>query len=448
MRRAFSRRSLLKTCCTGAAFGLASGLGRWSALAQTAPDYKALVAIFLFGGNDSNNLIVPNDDAGYAAYGRARSILALPRNTLLPIQPRSGGPAYGLHPSLPKVQALFGAQKAALVANVGTLVQPLTRDQAMSDGAPLPQNLLSHEDQQLQWQTAQLGGIQESGWGGLVADRLRPLSPDAKFPPIVTLAGANLFCEGAEARAAAVASDGTTPIAGIDPNDGSPLAAAMQELLAEDTGQELLRLASGRTQTAFADAKTLAAALAGSPGVITQFPATDVGQQLLQIARVIQVRQALGLNRQVFFASIDGFDTHSDQLNSQGPLFGQLDDALDAFWRATVELGVASQVTAFTLSDFNRTLQANSNAGSDHAWGGHHLVVGGAVRGGDLYGRFPTLVLSGPDDASDEGRFIPGTALDQYAATLARWFGIADADLAAIFPNLRNFTAPTLPFFA
>jgi uncharacterized protein (DUF1501 family) len=160
------------------------------------------------------------------------------------------------------------------------------------------------------------------------------------------------------------------------------------------------------------------------------------------------VRQALGLSRQVFFASIDGFDTHSDQVNSQGPLFAQLDDALDAFSRATAELGVASQVTAFTLSDFNRTLQANSSAGSDHAWGGHHLVVGGAVRGGDLYGRFPTLVLSGPDDASDEGRFIPATALDQYAATLARWFGIADADLAAIFPNLRNFAAPTLPFLA
>lgn len=446
MRR-FSRRSILKTCCTGAAFGLASGLGRWSALAQTAPDYKALVAIFLFGGNDANNLLVPNDDPGYAAYARARSILALPRNALLPIQPRSGGRAYGLHPSLPKLQALFTAQKAALVANVGTLVQPLTRDQALSDGAPLPPNLLSHEDQQLQWQSAQLVRTQEAGWGGQVADRLQPLSPDARFPPIVTLAGANLFCEGQEARAAALASDGTTPIAGIDPNDGSPLASAMQELLAEDTGQELLRLASGRTQTAFTDAKTLASALAGTPPPAAQFPATDLGQQLLQIARVMQVRQSLGLRRQVFFAAMDGFDTHGDQLATQGTLFGQLDDALDAFWRAMVELGLASQVTAFTLSDFSRTLQANSNAGSDHAWGSHHLVLGGAVRGGDLYGTFPTLELSGPDDASDEGRFIPTTALDQYAATLARWFGVSDADLAAVFPNLRNFAAPTLPFF-
>jgi uncharacterized protein (DUF1501 family) len=446
--RGFSRRGFLKTCCTGAAFGLASGLGRWSALAQTAPDYKALVAIFLFGGNDANNMIVPNDDAGYASYSRARSMLALPRNTLLPIQPRSGGRAYGLHPSFPKLQALFSAQKAALIANVGTLVQPLTRNQALSDGAPVPSNLLSHEDQQLQWQTAQLGGGHETGWGGQVADRLRSLSPDAKFPPIVTLAGANLFCEGQEARAAAVSSDGTTPIAGIDPNDGSPLATAMQELLAEDNGQELLRLSSGRTQTAFTDAKTLAGALAGTPLPTTLFPATDLGQQLLQIARVIQVRQALGLRRQVFFAAIDGFDTHGDQLASQGPLFGALDDALDAFWRATVELGVGSQVTTFTLSDFSRTLQANSSAGSDHAWGSHHMVLGGAVRGGDLYGKFPVLELSGPDDASDEGRFIPTTALDQYAATLARWFGVSDVELGRIFPNLRNFAAPTLPMFA
>jgi uncharacterized protein (DUF1501 family) len=439
----FSRRSILKTCCSGLAFGLASGLGRWSALAQTAPDYKALVAVFLFGGSDSNNMLVPNDDAGYAEYARARSMLALPRNTLLPIQPRRGGRAYGLHPALPRLQALFAARKAALVANVGTLVQPLTRDQALRDGAPLPLNLLSHEDQQLQMQAAQ----PEAGWGGLVADRLRSLSPNAKFPPLVTLAGANLFCEGQEARTAAVASDGSTAIAGIDPNDGSPLAAALQQLLAEDTGQELQRLASGRTQTAFTDARSLATALAGTPPPATPFPATDLGQQLRQIARVIQVREALGLRRQVFFAALDGFDTHSDQLASQAPLFGQLDDALDAFSRATGELGVGSQVTTFTLSDFNRTLQANSSAGSDHAWGGHHLVLGDAVRGGDLYGTFPTLQLSGPDDASDEGRFIPTTALDQYAATLARWFGVPEADLAGIFPNLRRFGPSTLPMF-
>ncbi len=278
-----------------------------------------------------------------------------------------------------------------------------------------------------------------------MAGRLQQLSPLAKFPPAVTLAGASPFCDAPEIRSAAVSSDGTTPITGIDPNDGSPLAAAMKDLLAADTAQELVRLASQRTATAFGDAKILAEALAAAPPLATQFPATDLGQQLLQIARVTQVRQILGLNRQVFFASIDGFDTHGDQLATQGPLFAALDDALDAFVTATVELGIANQVTTFTLSDFGRTLQANSSGGSDHAWGSHHLVLGGAVRGGDLYGAFPALVLSGPDDASDEGRFIPTTALDQYGASLARWFGVADADLAGIFPNLRNFSTPILP---
>jgi uncharacterized protein (DUF1501 family) len=304
--------------------------------------------------------------------------------------------------------------------------------------------LLSHEDQQIQWQTAQLGTVQDSGWGGMVAGRLRSLSPGAKYPPVVTLAGTSPFCDAPETRSAAIATDGSTPIAGIDPNDGSPLAAAMKDLLAADTGQDLVRLASDRTAAAFGDAKILADALAALPPLTTQFPATDLGQQLLQIARVIQARQALGLNRQVFFASLDGFDTHGDQLATQGPLFAALDDALDAFVAATAELGVANQVTSFTLSDFGRTLQSNSSGGTDHAWGSHHLVLGGAVRGGDLYGVFPTLEVNGPDDASDEGRFIPTTALDQYGATFARWFGVADADLAGIFPNLRNFSTPTL----
>jgi uncharacterized protein (DUF1501 family) len=315
-----NRRRFLKACCGGAAFGLASGLGRLPAFAQSAPDYKALVAIFLFGGNDGNNLIVPNDDAGYASYARARSGLALPRASLLPIQPRTGSRAYGLHPSMPKLRAQFAAQRAALVANVGTLVQPLTRDQAVNGSAPMPANLLSHEDQQIQWQTAQLGMAQDTGWGGMMAERLRRLSPTAKFPPVVTLAGASPFCDAVETRSAAISSDGSSTFAGIDPNDGSPLAAAMRDMLAADTGQELVRLSSDRTATAFSDAKILADALATAPPLATPFPATDLGQQLLQIARVIQVRQALGLNRQVFFASLDGFDTHGDQLATQGPL--------------------------------------------------------------------------------------------------------------------------------
>ncbi len=442
-----SRRDFLKALGGGLTFGLASSLGRFEALAQGAPgpsDYKALVAVFLFGGNDGNNLLVPNDDAGYASYARARPAIALPRGALLPIQPASGGRAFGLHPSMPGLQSLFAARHAALVANVGTLVRPLTRAQSQADGAPLPFNLLSHEDQQLQWQTAQLLRSPESGWGALAAERLQALSPQARFPPVVTVAGANIFCESPEVRSAAVSADGSSAIAGIDPNDGSPLALAMQQLLSLDNDLELVRAASATTRTAYTDAKVLAAAQASATPLATPFPDSDLGRQLQQVARVIQVREALGLRRQVFFVALDGFDTHSDQLAQQRILFATLDGALDAFYRATTELGVEGQVTSFTLSDFGRTFAANANGGTDHAWGNHHLMVGGAVRGGELYGTFPTLEVGGPDDGSDEGRWIPTTALDQYGATLASWFGVKSADLPGLFPNLSQFGG-TLP---
>jgi len=445
-----TRRNLLRFGSGALAYSFARNLGGFglaNAYAQAAaPDYKALVAIFLFGGNDGNNTLVPIDNTGYSAYARARSLLALPRASLLPIQPGNIAQPYGLHPALPKMQSLFNARKAALVANVGTLLRPLTRAQAQADGAPLPFNLLSHIDQQTQWQTAQLSQPVDTGWGGLIAERLQTLSPTASYPPAVTLAGASAFCEGERIHAASVGTDGASALDGVNPSDGSPLSTALQQLLAFDSGLTLIQAASGRTSTALAEARTLGQAFVGAPALTTAFPASELGLQLQQVARIIQARGRLGLQRQVFFAALDGFDTHSRQLPDQAALLGQVDAALDAFYRATQELGVDTQVTAFTLSDFGRTLQANSSAGSDHAWGNHHLVVGGAVQGGNLYGTYPTLLPAGPDDASDEGRWIPTTALDQYGATLARWFGVGDAALPAVFPNLMAFTSRTLPF--
>jgi uncharacterized protein (DUF1501 family) len=221
---------------------------------------------------------------------------------------------------------------------------------------------------------------------------------------------------------------------------------ALQNLLTFDTGLSLIQSASKVTSNALNDSKTLAVALASNKALMTAFPTSSLGGQLKQVAQIIQARSALGLARQIFFVSIGGFDTHSDQLPAQLSLFKDLSQSMNAFYNATVEMGVDSNVTSFTLSDFARTLQPDSTAGTDHAWGSHHMIMGGAAKGGDFYGTFPTLALGGPDDATNQGRWIPTTSLDQYGATLAQWFGVPATDLPSIFPNLANFTSPILKF--
>jgi uncharacterized protein (DUF1501 family) len=447
-----NRRDLLRLGCCGMAVGLAANFSRFgvvNAFAQAQGDYKALVCIFLFGGNDGNNLIVPMDSAGYASYQSTRGPVALAQGSLLPIQPQGASIPYGLHPKLTEVQTLFNQGKAAVLANVGTLITPVTRTQVRSGSAPVPDNLLSHSDQQAQWQTAFLTGDSEVGWGGKVADRVKALNASGLYPASVSLDGVNVFCDGVNTRSAIVSPGNLTSLDGYDPNSVADTARynAMQQMLSFDNGVSLVQAANGTVQSAFNDTKTLSGALAGAPALATKFPTTDLGQQLLQVANIIHVRQALGLSRQVFFVTQGGFDTHSDQINSQNSLLQTLSQAMSAFYQATVEMGVDQQVTQFTVSDFGRTYQPNSNVGTDHAWGSHQLILGGAVKGNTMYGTFPTLALGGPDDAASEGRWIPSTALDQYGATLASWFGVADTDLTTVFPNLANFSQSKLAIF-
>jgi uncharacterized protein (DUF1501 family) len=435
-------------CCSAAGASLVSGLsklGLVSALAQGTTDYKALVCIFMFGGNDSNNMLVPTDSR-YTQYLQARSVLALPQSQLLPLQ-MGGQSIYGLHPNMPEMQGYFNSQKSlAIVANVGTLVQPTTQAtyRAFKN---LPENLFSHSDQQDQWQSAQLAGTPVSGWAGKVADNVQTFNAAAQFPPILSISGSPVFCTGITTRPFSM-DPGQPP--GLDGFDASAASqarfAATQQLLTFDSGLSMVQAANLVTGQAVKFAQVLSDALKSINPLQTKFPGTDLGQQLQQVAQVIAAQSALGVKRQIFFCAVGGFDTHANQLPQQVQLLSTVSQGMSAFYQATQELGVANQVTTFTLSEFGRTLEPGSSGGSDHAWGGHQLILGGAVKGNAVYGTFPTLALGGPDDADQNGRWIPTTALDQYAATLATWFGVSTANLPSIFPNLVNFSTGNLGF--
>ncbi len=444
-----TRRDMLRlACCSAAGASLVGGLsklGLVGALAQGTTNYQALVCIFLFGGNDANNMVVPIDSR-YAQYQQARSVLALPQSQLLPLQ-QNGQAIYGLHPSMPELQGYFNSQKSlAVVANVGTLVQPTTQA-TYKTYKNLPQNLYSHSDQQDQWQSAQLAGVPVAGWAGKVADNVQTFNAAAQFPPVLSISGNPVFCTGISSRPFAMNPGQPPGLQGFDSTAAAQARyTATQQLLTFDSGLSMVQAANAVTGQAVKFAQVLSDALQSVTPLQTQFPNNYLGQQLQQVAQVIAARSALGVQRQIFFCSYGGFDTHADQLPQQVQLLKYVSQGMSAFYQATQELGVANQVTTFTLSEFSRTLEPGSNQGSDHAWGSHQLVLGGAVQGNALYGTFPTLALGGPDDADQNGRWIPTTALDQYAATLATWFGVSATNLPSIFPNLANFPTSNLGF--
>ena len=456
-----TRRDILRqSCCMAAAVGTAASFSRFGlihALAQApAPaPYQALVCIFLFGGNDANNMLVPNDTAGYANYlnyrvAQSSGGLALTQGSLVPITSKTqqnGQTAFGLHPNLPEVASLFSGGQLALLANVGPLTQPVTRAQYLANSLPVPANLFSHADQQQQWQSLELDGFYKTGWAGRMADNLGGLNTGSTFPPITSVAGSAIFCNGTQSQPYAIIP-GTTPgLSGFGSSAASTARLqALQQLLTFDTGVSLIQAASSITSNSLTESKILSQALAAAPALATTFPSTSIGSQLKQIAQIISVRSALGLNRQVFFCSLGGFDTHANQIATQQTLFSQLSPAMNAFYNATVELNLAQDITTFTMSDFSRTYQPASDGGSDHAWGSVQMIMGGAVSGGDIYGTMPVFAPGGPSDVGSNGRWIPTTAIDQYGATLANWFGVPSSDFATIFPNLANFPTQTLSF--
>ena len=466
-----TRRDFLRISACGAV-GMAAfsesleRLGLISNTALAAPsDYRALVCIFLFGGNDANNMVIPVYGAGYTAYAGARGgSLAIPQANLAAttITPNSLGLAYAFHPAMTGLKALFDSGKLAVVSNVGPLTQPTTKAQYLGNAAFRPYQLFSHSDQQSTWMAARSDVKSKLGWGGLTADNQLSHNGASAFPPVTSLAGNSQFNLGQVTKPLGAAPAPTAlnqilVLSGFTASAADAARkAAFNTLRTFDTGVPLVNATSGVTQSAL----DIGTALAVDP-VVGTFPNTGIGNQLKQVAKLIKLNQTavqLGLNRQIFFCSMGGFDTHQDELAAHTNLFGQLSAAMSAFYAETVAQGLSGRVTTFTESDFGRTLQPSgtgTTVGSDHAWGSHQFVMGGAVKGTDFYGIngpnghvFPdhTLGSGNPLDTDGRGRFIPTCSVDQYAATLAQWFGVSLADANTIFPLLNRFPVTDLGF--
>jgi uncharacterized protein (DUF1501 family) len=446
-KHSITRRQLLGGLGGTALF---ARLGRMNALAQAAPpDYKALVCVFLVGGNDGHNTVIPLAQSEYNAYSAARGNLRLPDNNGAPLQVQTpNGTPYGLNPGLSAIHPLWAQGKLAVMANTGMLVEPVTRTQFLTNAVPVPTNLFSHSDQIVQMQSGIPSTSGGTGWGARAADVVQPMNGASTFPSSLSISGPALFCTGNVVQSASLLPDYTMNMSGMQmwPQAAADARkAGVQQILQMDSGLALVQAANKVRKDAI-DLSTLLNSSSAS-SLLTPFPGTSLGRQLQQVAKIIKLRGQVGMSRQVFFCSLGGFDTHGAQAWQHWDLLRQVSEALAAFYNATIELGVADRVTNFTLSDFGRTLQP-SGSGSDHGWGNHHLLLGGAVQGGRIYGTFPSMALGGPDDSGTRGAMIPSTSLDQFGATLASWFGVPAPQLPSVFPNLPKFATANLGFFA
>jgi uncharacterized protein (DUF1501 family) len=448
-RRDFLKASAAATMAAtpGMAFSQAAGVY------APFPDYKALVCVFLFGGNDSFNMVVPRSGAEYAAYAASRQNLAVAQEQLLAINPlTTDGASYGLHPSMSGIRGLFETGRAAFINNIGPLIEPTSLDAFAQKSVALPPQLFSHNDQQDQWFSLK-GNVQtNTGWAGRIADLIRDGVAGQQMPTNASLFGNTLFQSANESVAYVMGADGPVRFAPvIEPGEINEFLVehhlAFDRVVGANYPSIYQRAYAEIQRRAAASADLVSGAIDDVPPLNTVFPQSELGQQLHTVARLIAANEANGqlqMQRQIFFVAAGGFDTHDAQVADQPGLLAGVSEAMTAFYNATVEVGVAGSVTSFTQSDFARTLTSNGD-GSDHAWGGIQLVVGDAVAGREMYGRYPRLEIGGPEDVGG-GRFIPTTSADQYAATLARWFGIVEGDLDIVAPNIGNFTQRDLGF--
>lgn len=413
-------------------------------------DYKSLVCIFLTGGNDAFNMFIPNGSAEYQIYANVRQNMAIAQNTLLPI---SNG-QHAFHPSMPKMRDLYDANKLALISNIGNLIEPVSRQQFMDykngvGNIQLPQGLFSHSDQQEIWQTNLMpeASSSHSGWGGRMADLLRNTN---NFPFSFSINGTNAWQASDQPETAqfSISSRGVRDFDFLNElsTNRVDLRSAWEAIFAMNTPHLLKQQASESHLKTKANINELQSALAQAPTIQTTYDDQNaLASQLRMVAKLISVREILGMKRQIFFVRLGGWDTHGNQLSNHADKLTLLDNAMDSFYQTTVELGMTSSVTAFTASEFGRTLTSNGD-GTDHAWGAHGLAMGGNVDGGKIHGELPNLEIGGPDDAGNDGRTIPKYSVDQYGATLAKWMGITNNDQLSIFPNLGNFAVRDLGF--
>jgi uncharacterized protein (DUF1501 family) len=431
-------------------------LPSWVEAQTTATDYKALVAVFLFGGNDGFNTFPPYDGEQQRSYAFTRGLLAWQPNVLAPIRPPSaGGARFGIPPDLAGLKALWDRGRLAVVCNVGTLLEPLTQSDYRAFRKDIPSQLFDHAAQQLQWQSAISDGPSRSGWGGRMADG-RP-GFGGSLPPVISVFGTRLYINGASSAPLVLpANRAFKPYAGwttIGPAQQTTIAG-MREVLQFDRENVLVNAAADQASRALA-LSDIVNPIVTTPnpnvdgffsGLTTTSGAPTLGDQLQRVARIIAARDQTGAKRQIFFCGLNDFDHHSNVLSRQTTKFRQLDGPMQAFYDATERLGVENQVTMFVMTDFGRTLKSNSAFGTDHAWGNQLWVIGGAVKGGDFYGVTPVLALNSPDDEDRQGRFIPTISVEQYAAMLATWFGVPHTDLPYIFPHIDRFSTANLGF--
>jgi len=460
-RRDFLRNMAAVSVLGSGAASMSGKLGLMgSALAATSnyaslSDYKALVCVFLYGGSDSFNMFVPTDQDLYDNYVQSRGSLALPRNSLLMPTTDTG---FGFNPAMTNIKASYDAGKLAVVSNVGNLIAPISKAQYQAKSNLIPSNLFAHNHQQEQWlkgYSSTPASLVSSGWGGRMADLLLSANSNTALPPTFSMSGSDYWLPGNASTPISVnASRGVETIAFMNRNRGrdsatrADLLSQILDLPKSGPLQEQAALATGRS---ISSAEALLAALGTSDTIQAPYNrSSKLAQQLRMVARLIASQETLGMQRQIFFVGLGGWDTHDNQAGRLQGLVGDLDESLGDFYTAMDELNQANSVTAFTASDFGRTLTVNGD-GTDHGWGGHYLVMGGAVKGQQVYGAQPSYMTGSEDDIGDKGRIIPSLSINQFGATMGSWLGLTDNDLLEVFPDLANFDSSwrtQLPMFA